>query len=104
MPVRFERRRAPIREDDAYALGSTVVDLTDLIETLVPEPGKDRARRSPKTLKTRPLGKRALRPPRQRRRQRRQAGQLLDDSAFFDPAQSDFAALVKKLDDVLDND
>jgi hypothetical protein len=104
MPVRFERRRAPIRDDDAYVPGSTVVDLTDLIEALVPEPRKDRGRRSPKTRIATPLGKRALRPPRQRRRQRRQAGQPLDDSAFFDPAQSDFAALVKKLDDVLDND
>jgi hypothetical protein len=106
MPVRFERRRAPLAEADLRHLGGTVVDLTDSVERLVPRrrSKKDPARRQAEPGTAAPPGKRALRPPRQRRRQRPRAGQPLEDSAFFDPARCDFASLVKKLDDVSGND
>ena len=101
----FERRPGHPSEEEVYELDASVVDLTDLVDMLVPEQRPNPAR-GPEARSVAKRGKRAVDSPspRQRRRQRQRAAQPLEDGAFFDPARSDFASLVKKLDGVVDDD
>jgi hypothetical protein len=102
MPVRFETRRAPREDRDLEQLGSTVVDLTSLVEELAPTTRRRKAA-APDTARpeaSRPA--RPARPPRPRRRRRgRTPAAPPDDTALFDAARCDFASLVKRLDEEL---
>ena len=103
MPVRFETRRAPKQDDlDLDTLGSTVVDLTPLVEELAP---KTRRRKGAPSGPAHPEASRAARPTRPPRPRRRRSGRTptapADDASLFDATRCDFASLVKRLDEEL---
>ena len=85
------RRRSAMLERRLDGLGDTVVDLTALVEALVP---RKRARVDKAAVSLRPV-----RPP--RRKARTRTGRSPDGEALFDADQCDFGSLVKKLDEVI---
>ena len=85
------RRRTAIHERRLERLGDTVVDLTALVDALVPR------KRAP--AKKPAVSLRPVRPPRKKARTRE--GPPPDGDALFDANQCDFGSLVKKLDEVI---
>lgn len=95
------RHRAGLRERNLDHLGNTVVDLTELVEALVPAKRPRRHAPVPATPPRDPRLEAALRPARPPKR-KRPDGTVPEGDALFDAGQCDFGSLVKKLDQVID--